>query len=87
MLVACTQLNVSPAAYYDNAMRFLENKEVYVGLFKALVFGMIVATISCYEGLAATNGALGVGRATRRAVVLSFLLILVVGYYITRLFY
>ena len=87
MLVAYTQLNVSPASYYDNAMRHLHNKEVYVGLLKAFVFGIIITTVSCYEGLAATNGALGVGRATRRSVVLAFLLILVVGYYITRFFY
>jgi phospholipid/cholesterol/gamma-HCH transport system permease protein len=33
------------------------------------------------------EGAVGVGRATRRSVVVSFLSILVVGYIITRLFY
>lgn len=87
MLVAYTQLDVSPTAYYDNALVHLRNKEIYVGLLKAVVFGAIVASVSCYEGLAATNGALGVGRATRRSVVLSFLLVLVTGYVITRLFY
>lgn len=87
MLVAYTQLNVSPQAYYDNAMMYLHNKEVWVGLLKALVFGAIVTGVSCYQGLAATDGAIGVGRATRRSVVYSFLLILVVGYFITRFFY
>jgi phospholipid/cholesterol/gamma-HCH transport system permease protein len=43
--------------------------------------------VACYQGLSARNGALGVGRATRKTVVHSFLLILVVGYFITRLFY
>jgi phospholipid/cholesterol/gamma-HCH transport system permease protein len=87
MLVAHTQLNVSPQAYYDNALMYLHNKEVYVGLLKALVFGALITTVACYQGLAATDGAIGVGRATRRAVVYSFLLILVVGYFITRFFY
>lgn len=87
MLVAYTQLGVSPTAYYDNAMRYLHNKEVYVGLLKAIAFGAIVVTVACYQGLSAINGAVGVGRATRRAVVDAFLLILVIGYVITRFFY
>mgnify|MGYP006277668601 CR=1 FL=1 len=87
MLVAATQLDVAPAAYYENAMRFLENKEVYVGLFKAWVFSIVIVTVACYQGLTATNGAVGVGQATRRTVVISFLLILIIGYIITRMFY
>jgi len=87
MLVAYTQLDVSPEAYWENAKRFLRNKEIYVGLFKAFVFGGIISSVACYQGLAATNGAIGVGRATRQSVVYSFLLILIVGYFITRFFY
>ncbi len=87
MLVAATQLNVSPAAYYDNAMSFLENKEIYVGLFKSVVFAVIIVTSGCYQGIAARNGAIGVGRATRLTVVHSFLIILISGYIITRFFY
>ncbi len=87
MVVAHTQLGVSPLAYYRNALQFLENKEIYVGLLKALVFGIIIVTVACYQGLSATNGAVGVGRATRVTVVHSFLLVLIVGYVITRLFY
>ncbi len=87
MLVAQTQLQVSPAAYYNNALAFLHNKAVYVGLLKAWVFSIIIIGIACYQGFAATDGAIGVGRATRTTVVHSFLLILIVGYIITRLFY
>ena len=87
MLIAYTQLGVSFSAYYYNAIETLDNKEIYVGLFKAIVFGVIIVTVSCYEGFMTTNGAIGVGKATRRAVVVSFLLILVSGYFITRFFY
>jgi phospholipid/cholesterol/gamma-HCH transport system permease protein len=45
------------------------------------------ALIACQQGFAASNGAVGVGAATRRTVVVSFLSILVVGYFVTRLFY
>ena len=86
-IVGATQLGVSLQAYLDNATRFAENKDLYVGLFKAFVFGIIIATVACYQGLSTTAGAVGVGRATRQTVITSFLLILIVGYMITRLFY
>jgi phospholipid/cholesterol/gamma-HCH transport system permease protein len=86
-IVGATQLGVSFQAYLDNATRFAENKDLYVGLFKAFVFGIIIATVACYQGLSTTEGAVGVGRATRQTVITSFLMILIVGYMITRLFY
>ena len=86
-VVGATQLGVSVPAYIDNAIRWAENKDLYVGLFKSFIFGIMITTICCYEGFATTEGAVGVGRATRRSVVISFLAILVVGYIITRLFY
>ncbi|MDD5678140.1 MAG: ABC transporter permease [Kiritimatiellae bacterium] len=86
-IVGATQLGVSVPAYLDNATRWAENKDLYVGLLKSFVFGIMITTICCYQGFATTEGAVGVGRATRRSVVVSFLSILVVGYIITRLFY
>ena len=86
-IVGTTQLGVAFQAYLDNATRYAENKDLYVGLFKAFVFGIIIATVACYQGLTTTEGAVGVGRATRRTVIISFLMILIIGYMITRLFY
>jgi len=86
-IVGATQLGVAMQAYIDNATRYAENKDLYVGLFKAVVFGIIIATVACHQGLTTREGAVGVGRATRRTVIISFLMILVVGYMITRMFY
>lgn len=86
-IVGSTQLGVSWTAYLDNAIRYAHNKDLYVGMFKALCFGLIIATTACHQGFATTKGAVGVGEATRNTVILSFLYILIVGYIITRLFY
>jgi phospholipid/cholesterol/gamma-HCH transport system permease protein len=86
-VVGATQLGVSVQSYMDNATEFATNKDLYVGLLKAFIFGIIIATVSCHQGFMTTEGAVGVGKATRRAVIISFLIILVVGYMITRLFY
>ncbi|MCO6399760.1 MAG: ABC transporter permease [Verrucomicrobia bacterium] len=86
-LVGATQLQVSFQAYIDNAQLYAQNKDLYVGLLKAFVFGIVIATTACHQGFVTTEGAVGVGQATRRTVIISFLTILVLGYMLTRVFY
>jgi len=86
-IVGETQLGVTMQAYFDNALEFGELKDLYVGLIKAWVFGVIIAGVACHQGFSATEGAVGVGQATRRTVIISFLLILILGYILSRLFY
>jgi phospholipid/cholesterol/gamma-HCH transport system permease protein len=86
-IVGATQLGVSWAAYLDNATQFGQVKDLYVGILKSTLFGMIIVTVACHEGFATTQGAVGVGLSTRQAVIVSFLMILIVGYMVTRLFY
>jgi phospholipid/cholesterol/gamma-HCH transport system permease protein len=76
---------VSYATYTDSLRMALKFKEVAVGLIKAFVFGGIIATICCYVGLGTSGGARGIGVSTTRSVVLSFMLILVADYFLTRL--
>lgn len=86
-LVGQTQLGVPLESYFDNAIRFVRNKDVYIGLFKAAIFGIVISTVACQQGFSATGGAVGVGHATRKAVIISFLTILVLGYIVTGVFY
>ncbi|MBP5227411.1 MAG: ABC transporter permease [Kiritimatiellae bacterium] len=86
-LVGSTQLGVPWRQYIQNSLQFAEVRDLYVGLLKALFFGIIVTGVSCYEGFTTTQGAVGVGQATRRSVITSILLILVIGYMVTRFFY
>jgi len=58
-----------------------------VGLFKAFLFGILITTVSCHEGFATKQGAVGVGAATRRSVIISFLMILLMGMLVTGIFY
>ena len=62
-VVGATQLGVSWAAYMDNATRYADTKDLYVGLLKAFLFGIIITIVSCREGFATTQGAVGVGMA------------------------
>ena len=53
----------------------------------AFVFGMIIATISCYQGFNTEGGAEGVGKATTGAVVISSMLILISDYFLTSMLF
>jgi len=80
-------LGSNPTIYIRRTYDYLDLEDIYIGLLKACVFGMIIAIIGCYQGFNAQGGAEGVGKATTRAVVLSSLLILIANYFITALFF
>ena len=86
-VVGATQLNVDFQQYMASAMSMAREKDLFVGLLKALSFGFIIGTVSVAEGLGTRLGATGVGKATQRAVIVSFLSILIFGYMLTRLCY
>lgn len=74
--------------------QFLRSVEVYLepwdfvgGLYKTAVFGIIVALVSCQQGLRTEGGAVGVGRSTTNAVVISMVFIYVANYFLAALFY
>ncbi len=56
--------------------------DLWAGLSKALVFGMIIASSGSFYGLRARGGAEGVGRATMKAVVGNCLMILILDYFL-----
>lgn len=94
-IVAAGRLNVSAVLYANSAVETLRGeailgvfpRDVYVGLLKAVVFGATIAIVGCATGMRARNGAQGVGRATRSAVRASILLIVVLNYVITGVFF
>lgn len=86
-IVGVTQLGVDFGQYMSSAMSMADTKDLFVGLLKALVFGLVIGAVSVAEGFGTQLGATGVGRSTQRSVIVSFLLILMFGYMITRVCY
>ncbi len=84
-IVASTNpsINVSFQIYYNNLSSLVEFKDVINGLVKSLVFGIIITTVCCYIGLRTRGGPREIGTSVTRAVVLSFILILVFDYLMT----
>ena len=86
-LICVYRLGVSSGMYRYITFSALLYKDLFTGLFKALFFGMIIAFVSCYEGFNVEGGAEGVGKATARAVVTMFILIIAFDSLFTALFY
>ena len=52
---------------------------------KTVVFGLIIGTIGCFQGMRAKGGTAGVGRASTSAVVLSSLFVILADVVLVRL--
>jgi phospholipid/cholesterol/gamma-HCH transport system permease protein len=70
-------LDMSLAAYLRESFDVLIVNDVYQGLVKSVVFGIIIALVGATTGFNVTGGAEGVGKATTTAVVASIAAIVV----------
>jgi len=70
-LVSWYNLNISFEYCRDLILESIMLKDVYTGIVKSLLFGLIIGLVSCYKGLAVVGGAAGVGSATTSSVVIA----------------
>lgn len=82
-IVATQVKGLNSGAYLKNTLDFMTTQDVMSGLWKAAVFGFIIALMGCYNGYYSRGGAQGVGRATTNAVVSASILILAANYILT----
>jgi phospholipid/cholesterol/gamma-HCH transport system permease protein len=62
-------------------------RDIATGLVKSVMFGLVITTVGCQEGLRTGLGAEEVGRSTTSAVVKSIFLVVIVDLVFTALFY
>jgi phospholipid/cholesterol/gamma-HCH transport system permease protein len=83
--VAVITLGVDHGQFVYNAENLLEPSDVAQGLFKALVFGLLISLIGCYQGYHASGGGRGVGIGTTRAVVIGSVSVLILDYFLSEI--
>jgi len=86
-LIGVYRLSIRSSLYMNMTFGTLVHKDLFTGLFKTIVFGMIIALVACYEGLNVRGGAEGVGKATTTSVVNTFIMIIAADCFFTALFY
>ena len=85
-LVSASMLGIGPVQYGIEALGALSLAGILSGLFKALVFGIVVAVAGCLRGLQCGRSAADVGNAANSAVVSGIVGILVADALITVVF-
>jgi phospholipid/cholesterol/gamma-HCH transport system permease protein len=87
LFTAYAILDIPAAIYLDATQAAVGPKDYFTGLFKGGVFGFIVASLACYEGLNVRGGAEGVGHATTTTVVKSIVALIGADVIFTAIFY
>src|SRR4030095_3169995 len=83
--VARSLMGVPSSVYVRSAKDALTYNDLIGGLVKPIVFGFIIAIVSCRAGLRTHGGAGGGGRASTPHVVLSDILILASDFFLQKL--
>ena len=83
--VSSSLLGVPSSVYIRSAKDALTYNDLIGGLIKPVVFGLIIAVVSCRSGLRTHGGTVGVGRSTTQSVVLSDILILASDFFLQKL--
>ena len=78
-------LGIDAAYSWAYVVKYTDTHEVYTGIIKSFIFGLIIALVGCYKGLFCEGGAEGVGKATTEAVVYASISVLMSNFFLTLL--
>ncbi|HTY13105.1 MAG TPA: ABC transporter permease [Candidatus Omnitrophota bacterium] len=76
-------IKINAVDYINSAQQLLVFNDIYGGIFKSFIFGMIISVIACNKGLRTQGGAKGVGEATTSAVVSSLIALFIANYFLS----
>ena len=85
-IIAIYLLDLIAAQYWTSVWQALEWNDMTQGLLKPFVSSFVISLVGCFYGLRTTGGTQGVGRATTQAVVVASVLILVLNFFIAKIF-
>ena len=87
LLVSNLTIGLHPARYINSVWLWLSTRDIYISLFKAFIFGILISLVCATQGYETNGGAKDVGVSTTRAAVLSTIYMLVADFIINIIFY
>lgn len=86
---AVYQMGINEGVFVAQVKDIVQLPDLLAGVVKGVVFGWLVALVSCYHGYRAAkrDGAEGVGVATNRAIVHGAVMIIVLNMFLSALMY
>ncbi|NOY25447.1 MAG: ABC transporter permease [Oligoflexia bacterium] len=86
-LVSVHQLGLNGSVFLHFASQGIAAVDFLYGALKAMYFGLVICTVSCFFGFTCQRGPEGVGQATNRAVVVSAVVCVCSNYFISEILY
>ena len=86
LVVAVANLHLTANWYMRSVIDTVKYNDLASGIGKTFFFGFGVGLIACYNGLRTSGGADGVGRSTTQTVVMSAITVLIMDFFLTKLF-
>ena len=83
--IVASHVGIPAGVYLSSIQRYLTPKDLARGIAKTPIFGLIIALVSCQQGLRTTDGAVGVGKSTTNAVVIAIVLIYIADFILASL--
>lgn len=87
MMVSFYSIELHPFRYFNSVWQMLVLKDLYISLFKALVFGGLIALVCSTVGFNTRGGAKNVGESTTKSAIITTIYILCADLIIDVLFY
>lgn len=82
-LISVFYFKMPPTQYFDPMPIYIDYFDLFIGVTKSIIFGLVIITISCYKGMTTSGGAEGVGRSTTNSVVICYTCILFFNFFVT----
>jgi len=86
LLMAVLEIGQHRAYFLNHVILALTVPDLVSGVGKTVFFAFLIGVIACYNGLAASGGADGVGKATTNTVVVSSIAVIISDFFLTKLF-
>jgi phospholipid/cholesterol/gamma-HCH transport system permease protein len=76
----------TPGAYLASFTALAQLPDLWIGMIKALIFGLLAAVVAAYKGMSAGGGPKGVGDAVNESVVITFVLLFIVNFVLSAIY-
>jgi phospholipid/cholesterol/gamma-HCH transport system permease protein len=86
MVISYAQFDLSMTHFFTSTVETVRATDFISGFMKPYFFGFGIALIGCFEGLNCGQGTEGVGRATTRTVVNVSIMVVLVDFFLTKIF-
>jgi phospholipid/cholesterol/gamma-HCH transport system permease protein len=86
LVIAVGSLHLSSNFYIRSVIETVKYNDLASGVGKTFFFGFTIGLIACYNGLSTSGGADGVGRSTTATVVTASITVLILDFFLTKVF-